>query len=309
MIGGTKGSHIVLEHPALVPSLKGQMIYFEADDCRICLVYDFLGLAMIGSTDIKASNPDDARCEPAEIDYFLEALRGLLPGLIFDRSQIIYAYAGIRPLPANDAANPGLISRDHSAQVIEPAGDRPYPVISLVGGKWTTYSGFAEEAADTVLTRLDRPRKISTRALPIRGGPADRSAWVAAQAKARGLPPVRVAHLLDRYGTTATKVMNHPGPPGDITDAPGYSLSELDWILRHEDVHDLSDLVMRRTTLAVTGSLTKANLGQIAALAAAALQWSEPRRAREIEKMAALVVKHLMQLPQADRASGTDAST
>jgi glycerol-3-phosphate dehydrogenase len=62
LIGGTKGSHILLRHPELVKSLKGRMIYFEADDGRICLVYDYLGLAMVGSTDIKADNPDTVRC-------------------------------------------------------------------------------------------------------------------------------------------------------------------------------------------------------------------------------------------------------
>ncbi len=59
MIGGTKGSHILLKHDELVKSLAGRMLYFEADDGRICLVYDYLGLALVGSTDIKADNPDD----------------------------------------------------------------------------------------------------------------------------------------------------------------------------------------------------------------------------------------------------------
>ncbi len=54
---------------------------------------------MVGSTDIKATNPDEERCTPEEIDYFLPALRGLLPGLTFDKAQIVYAYAGIPPCP------------------------------------------------------------------------------------------------------------------------------------------------------------------------------------------------------------------
>jgi glycerol-3-phosphate dehydrogenase len=170
LIGGTKGSHILLRHPELVESLKGRMIYFEADDGRICLVYDFLGLALVGSTDIKADNPDTVRCEEEEIDYFLASLRSLLPKLEFGREQIVYAYSGIRPLPASDASQPGLISRDHSAPVAEPAEGRPFPVVSLVGGKWTTFRGFAEEVADTILSRLGRSRKVSTQKLPIGGG-------------------------------------------------------------------------------------------------------------------------------------------
>ncbi|MGV8989669.1 MAG: glycerol-3-phosphate dehydrogenase/oxidase, partial [Cypionkella sp.] len=299
MIGGTKGSHILLDHPVLVAALKGQMIYFEADDGRICLVYDFLGKALVGSTDIKASNPDQVLCDDAEIDYFLDALRSLLPGLAYDRAQIIYAYSGIRPLPASDATNPGLISRDHSAPVIEGTPARPYPIISLVGGKWTTFRGFAEEVADGVLTRLGQKRRVSTRDLPIGGSkdlPKDRAAWVASQARMHDLSPERAEQLLRRYGSTAAQVMAHPGPQGYLTDAPAYSLSEIDWILRHEQVRHLPDLVMRRTTLAITGSLTQANLAQITECAASAFGWTKAHSASEIAAMQALAKKHRMRL-------------
>uniref|UniRef100_UPI001A8E7C7C glycerol-3-phosphate dehydrogenase/oxidase n=1 Tax=Paracoccus shandongensis TaxID=2816048 RepID=UPI001A8E7C7C len=199
LIGGTKGSHILLDHPGLIAALKGRMIYFEADDGRICLVYDYLGRALVGSTDIRDDDPDNVACDDAEIDYFLDALRGLLPGLSFDRGQIVYAYSGIRPLPASDAANPGLISRDHSAPVAEPAGARRWPIISLVGGKWTTFRGFAEEVADVILSRLGQPRRRDTRLSPIGGGrdyPADPQAWARQAARDSGAAPDRAAALL-----------------------------------------------------------------------------------------------------------------
>lgn len=297
LIGGTKGSHILLDHPELVKSLKGRMIYFEADDGRICLVYDYLGLALVGSTDIKADDPDDVRCEEDEIDYFLASLRSLLPRLSFGREQIVYAYSGIRPLPASDASQPGLISRDHSAPVAEPAGDRPFPVVSLVGGKWTTFRGFAEEVADTLLARLKRPRKASTRMLPIGGGrgfPADaaaRRAWIADHAAKSGLAPARVEALLGRYGTTAEPVIAHAAATGDapLAHLDGYRRAEIDWIARNEHVEHLADIVMRRTTLAIEGRLTAAALAEIAAVAASALGWDEARRAQEV----AAVTEHL----------------
>ena len=124
------------------------MIYFEADDGRICLVYDYLGLALVGSTDIPADDPDGVRCEDDEIDYLIRSLTFLLPGFRFDRSDIVYTYSGIRPLPASNAATPGLISRDHSCPALEPEGSRRFAILSLVGGKWTTFRGFAEEVAD-----------------------------------------------------------------------------------------------------------------------------------------------------------------
>lgn len=290
LIGGTKGSHILMRHPELVRSLKGRMIYFEADDGRICLVYDFLGLAMVGSTDIKADNPDKVRCEEDEIDYFLASLRSLLPGLSFDREQIVYAYSGIRPLPASDASQPGLISRDHSAPVAEPAGNRPFPVISLVGGKWTTFRGFAEEVADTILSRLGRRRTTSTQMLPIGGGrgfpveEASRNAWIAGRAATSGLPASRIAELLGRYGTTADAILAHITSRGDamLTHVEGYSRGEIDWIARHEMVEHVADIVLRRTTLAIEGKLTAAGVEEIAAVAAEALGWDADRRTEEV---------------------------
>ncbi|MCP8893903.1 glycerol-3-phosphate dehydrogenase/oxidase [Shinella daejeonensis] len=294
LIGGTKGSHILLRHPELVESLKGRMIYFEADDGRICLVYDFLGLALVGSTDIKADNADTVRCEEDEIDYFLASLRSLLPKLQFGRDQIVYAYSGIRPLPVSDATRPGLISRDHSAPVAEPAAGRPFPVISLVGGKWTTFRGFAEEVTDTILSRLGRSRKVSTQMLPIGGGrgfpvdAASRRRWISERVAGSGLSAARIEALLARYGTTADAILAHIGHGEDapLAHVEGYTRGEIDWIARHEMVGHLSDIVMRRTTLAIEGRLTLAGLAEIAAVAAVALGWDEGRREAEVATLA-----------------------
>lgn len=290
MIGGTKGSHILLKHDELVKSLAGRMLYFEADDGRICLVYDYLGLALVGSTDIKADNPDAVRCEPEEVEYLLDSVRTLLPGMAFERDQIVYAYSGIRPLPTSEAATPGLISRDHSAPVAEPDGNRPFAVISLVGGKWTTFRGFAEEVADTVLGRLQRSRKVSTQSMPIGGGrdfPANAAAradWLAEAQQATGVEQERLDQLLSRYGTRAAQIARHrSNDEGRLPDSDGYGKAEIDYIARNEFVEHLADVVMRRSTLAIGGSLTRRDLDEIAAIAGRALAWSTERLAREVE--------------------------
>jgi glycerol-3-phosphate dehydrogenase len=308
LIGGTKGSHILLDHPELVRALGGRMLYFEADDGRICLVFDYLGRALVGSTDTRAADPDTVRCEDDEIDYFLQSLRGLLPGLSFDRSQIVYAYSGIRPLPASDSTAPGLISRDHSAPIAEPAGTRAWPVVSLVGGKWTTFRGFAEEVADTVLARLGQPRLRNTRELPIGGGrafpadPAARARWIEDAAGETSAAPDRAATLLDRYGTTARALLAHEAanPAPSLADAPDYTLAEMDWIVRNENVVHLEDLVMRRTALAITGRLSRRDLESIADMAAAALGWVPARREAELATtLTNLIERHRVRLPQA----------
>ena len=296
LIGGTKGSHILLDHPDLLKMLNGQMIYFEADDGRILLVYDYLGKALVGSTDIKAADPENVRCEDDEIAYFLTSLRALLPGLRFDHTHIIYAYSGIRPLPASNAATPGLISRDHSAPVLEATAQRPYPIIALVGGKWTTFRGFAEEVADTCLARLNHPRRISTRNLGIGGGkayPTDdagKSRLIASAAASGGLNLARAQQLFTRYGTSLTSLVAHQSPYSDairLPHATDYSAAEIDWIARSEQVEHLSDIVLRRNTLAVTGALNTADLNQIADIIASAKAWTPERRATEITHLTA----------------------
>lgn len=295
-IGGTKGSHILLDHPDLVRALKGCMIYFEADDGRICLVYDYLGRALVGSTDIRADDPDSVRCEEDEINYFLNSLRSLLPGLSFAPDQIVYAYSGIRPLPASDGTAAGLISRDHSAPVLEPTEHRPYPVISLVGGKWTTFRGFAEEVCDGILHRLGQSRRRSTRELPIGGGrdfPMDaqaRETWTRQAAAETGASIQRVDELLARYGTTARAILAYEGADaGRLADAGDYSLREIDWIVRNESVLHLEDIVMRRTTLAITGQLSERDLERIADVAALVLGWDAARRAAELARTRAVL--------------------
>ncbi|MBB4952171.1 glycerol-3-phosphate dehydrogenase [Agrobacterium vitis] len=319
LIGGTKGSHILLDHPALLQSLNGHMIYFEADDGRICLVYEYLGFAMVGSTDIPSNDPDNVRCEEPETDYFLDSLRALLPGLPFSRDQVVYSYSGIRPLPASDAKNPGLISRDHSAQVLESDASRPFAIISLVGGKWTTFRGFAEEVADTILARLQRKRLRSTQNLAIGGGhdfpttPQSRDEWLAALVKRHGITLERADELLQRYGTTAQNILAMPSAYSDnqrLSAAPRTSALEIDWIARQELVSTLADIVFRRTSMAIESGLTVTALQEIAALAAVSLGWNAARQTAEVEAVIdRLNTHHGVDLRQHHHNSGGGAFT
>lgn len=295
LIGGTKGSHVLLDHPELIKALDGRMIYFEADDGRICLVFDYLGKALVGSTDIRHSDPDNVSCDDREIDYFLQSLAGLLPGLSFERSQIVYAYSGIRPLPATDGIAPGLISRDHSAPVIEADGIRGWPIISLVGGKWTTFRGFAEEVCDTVLARLGHKRKISTHDLPIGGGrgfpsPRGRDDWIDKIANSTGATKTRVGVLLNRYGSKAEAIaLAEAHNPTFFQDAPDYSHEEISWVAANERVVHLEDMVVRRTDLAITGRLSSRDISRMSEICAITFGWEEYRRKSELNKVRQLL--------------------
>ncbi|MDC0434234.1 glycerol-3-phosphate dehydrogenase/oxidase [bacterium] len=300
LIGGTRGSHVLLNHSALLEQLNGRMLYFEADDGRILLVFPYQGRALVGSTDIPAEDPDTVHCTEQETSYFLDSLRTLLPGLKFNERQIVYAYSGIRPLPFSDGIAPGLISRDHSAPQVAPTDTRLFSVISLVGGKWTTFRAFSEEVSNSVLKTLDKTRTCTTEELPIGGGrgmPMDedsRQRWIDATAAATGATSERVGILLERYGTTAQAIAEHEGADSTLlADAPDFSDAEIDWLARHERVLHLSDLLLRRTPLAIRGGLTPTLCQRTAEIAANALDWDSERKQVELKNLETLLAnKH-----------------
>lgn len=290
-IGGTKGSHLVVDNPELVRQLDGHMIYFGSSDGRICLVYPFFGKALIGSTDIKADNPDTVVCDDAEADYMLGMVRDVLPGLTLARKQIVYRYAGIRPLPAATVDDPGEISRDHSiCRDTLPGSD--VPLLSLVGGKWTTFRAFAAEVTDEVLAALKRPRRSETTFVPIGGGrdfpvtAEARRAWIERVARAESVDPLRVETCLDRYGTSAAAILQagEEGPEVLLNTLADYSTRELRAVIRQEQVVNLADLVFRRLPIAVSGSLTRDALAELARLAADTLHWSENETERQSDQ-------------------------
>jgi glycerol-3-phosphate dehydrogenase len=210
----------------------------------------------------------------------------------------VFSYSGLRPLPNSDGVAPGLISRDHSVPQIAPGSGRPFPILSLVGGKWTTFRGFSEEVADTVLARLGKTRRISTACLTIGGGHAlpataeARTEWIATVANESGALPARVATLLGRYGTTARAIAWHEGDDANpIRGTVDTSAREIDWILRNEQVRHLEDIVLRRTQLAITGQLSLRGLEQIADIAAAAMGWDAARKADELERCGRLLTE------------------
>lgn len=120
LIGGTKGSHILLDHPGLIRALNSRMIYFEADDGRICLVFDYLGRALVGSTDIRADDPDTLRCEDGEIAYFLESLRASCPDLTSTRARSSPPMRASGPCPGRTERR-----RASSAATVPPR--QPFP--------------------------------------------------------------------------------------------------------------------------------------------------------------------------------------
>lgn len=290
-IGGTKGSHLVVDDPELVRQLDGHMVYFGSSDGRICLVYPFFGHALIGSTDIPATDPDNVVCDDSEADYMLGMVREVFPGLALRSDRIVYRYSGMRPLPAVQADDPGDISRDHSLGRNTLPGSK-VPLLSLIGGKWTTFRALAAEVTDEALAALGVRRRVDTTFVPIGGGrdfPVSdeaRASWIARVAAAHALAPAHVEACLDRYGTRAETILHSDGSADDVlTSLPDYSGRELRAVVASEHVVNLTDIVLRRLPIAVSGRLTRGSATELAAHAARALQWSDDERERQIENL------------------------
>ena len=286
LIGGTKGSHLVIDHDGLRAALGGAMLYFEAPDGRTCIVFPFLGQVLLGTTDIRVEDADGVRCEEEEVDYLLAVLREVLPGIAIGREHIRFRYSGVRPLPHVDAASPGLIPRSHALVASEATPARPFPILSMVSGKWTTFRAFGEEAAEEVLRRLGRPRVAGTQSLAIGGGagfPADRAAWIRDAARETGLDEARIDALLARYGTRALDAARAiaAGPDAPLAALPAHSSGEIAWIARQEMVVRLSDVILRRTLVALRGEASEEAVREIAGILATALGWSDRQRAEE----------------------------
>jgi len=292
-IGGAKGSHLVLDNSALRAELGDQMIYYGGADGRVCLVYPFFDHVLLGSTDIPIADPDTAVCEADEAAYMLATLREVFPTIAITPEQVIYHYAGVRPLPQVDAAAPGAVTRDHSLQQDRIGG---LPVYSMVGGKWTTFRAFAAEATDTVLTALGRTRHRSTEFAAIGGGQGfpqsapQRAEWIATFSSRYGLPPGRSEILLERYGNAAHRIAEASGNAfcEDLATLPDYSRGEIQALIRGEQVVTLSDLLFRRTTIAIAGRLTRAVIDELAEIAADVLNWTAGERLRQTEETLAL---------------------
>ena len=284
-MGGTKGSHIVLDHPELLEATGGREIFFEHSDGRIVLIYPLKDRVLVGTTDLEADPREPARCTEEEVDYFFALIAHVFPTITVDRSQIVYRYSGIRPLPHHDDTAPGFVSRDYRIERRQDAGMPA--VLSLVGGKWTTFRALGETLGDRVLAELGLDRVTSTEGVRIGGGigypktPRRRIEWLRQNVG----DTMRGRVLFTRYGTRAAAVadfltLDHDEPL--LGDA--LSTRELAWMVDNEKVRHVGDVVFRRTSLAFTGDADAESIRVIAESLAPLLGWDSVRVDEEIDE-------------------------
>jgi glycerol-3-phosphate dehydrogenase len=144
----TKGSHILL--PQLT---AGHGIFFQSDDRRMIFIIPWLDCTLVGTTDTDyAGAPEDAAADDADIDYLLQRAGAVLPRAAMRREDVIASFAGVRPLLASDQAQPSARSREHK---VLRQGDN---LITIAGGKYTTFRAIAQQGIDAVLAALGKKR-------------------------------------------------------------------------------------------------------------------------------------------------------
>ena len=197
------------------------------------------------------------------------------------------------PLPKSTAKTVSQISRDHTIEVLSGAWTNlSFPVYSLVGGKWTSFRAFSEQVTDKVLAYFNLPRLKDTRSLPIGGGrgyPRDEeelkrqieslSAWT-------GVARERLKILFKRYGSRAEAVATFMNGGTDyiLQSLPEYSRRELAFLVQHEKICHLDDLLLRRTMLAMLGRVTPEMVDELAGVLTNLLGWDKEQRQAEVTR-------------------------
>jgi len=294
LIGGTKGSHLVVEP---FPGAPREAVYAEAaGDGRPYFVVPWNGLYLIGTTDTRFDGDlDDVVATDEEVAYLIAETNRLIPDAALTPERVLYTYAGVRPLPApgvgKDGGEEGAITRshvvhDHAGRDV-PEGERVEGLLSIVGGKITTYRQLAQETVDAAVKKLGRKtEKCRTHQLPLPGATAYPFAGFRERFRATsGLPLETADRLLHIYGTRAAEALDFadgaPALLGPFDPDTGALGAEVVFSLRTELAETLADVVQRRT---LVGYGAHAGLHAIDAAAEIAVRhagWTDDRAARE----------------------------
>jgi glycerol-3-phosphate dehydrogenase len=243
-----KGSHI------LVPALyAGEHAYLlQSRDRRIVFLLPFAGAhTLVGTTDVPVVSPvAPAQAEAAEVQYLCAATaRFLRQPVTPDR--VVHSFSGVRALLDDGHANPSAVTRDY-ALLLEHVQDAP--VLSIVGGKLTTYRVLAEKALDKLRLHLPGMRTESwtgNEALP--GGDLPRGGMDellhGLHACYPHLPPELVDALARRHGTLTSHLLGDTETESDlgVHFGAGLYVREVDYLIEHEWARCAQDVLWRRS--------------------------------------------------------------
>jgi glycerol-3-phosphate dehydrogenase len=244
----TKGVHLVVPGRAL----SAAFLLLHPADGRVLFVIPWLGKTLIGTTDtVPDERPDALAVRPEEVAYLLEAHNHYFAPPL-QTGAVLGAFAGLRPLIRSRPGEPSSLSREFRL-FRSPSG-----LLSVAGGKFTTYRRMAEIVTDAVARRLGRRRPGRTRRFRLDGAPQGpwpdfAQAEVAVLARRHGLRQEAAQHLVGRYGRRAADVAAYLEPDPKLAEpvAAGEPDLRVEFVYHRE--HEMAiypaDYLLRRTRL------------------------------------------------------------
>ncbi len=284
-VGGTKGSHIVVGPFAGAP--KDAFYVEAAADGRPFFIIPWNGQYLIGTTDIRYDDSLDViRASEAEVDYLVAETRRVFPDANLERKDINFAYAGVRPLPHRRQGPESSITRRHIIKVNRKIAKG---LISIIGGKLTTYRNLAEQT-------VDRLAKILHRKLPEcrTGDTLLPGAWGLDRAReslvSSGLVSAAgIERMLAIYGGRAVSIIalaeGEPELQEWLDDKGSYLMAEVVFALRDEFAKTLTDVVFRRIMAGFDTDQGRSLYAAVTACAASELGWSEDESKAEAKAL------------------------
>jgi len=307
-MGGTKGSHLIVDPFPGAP--EGEALYVEArKDGRPYFIVPWNGRYLIGTTDLRyEGNLDHVSASEDEIQYLLDETNYVIPDAKLSREDVLFTYAGVRPLPYNPEGETGGVTRSHvvfdhakggsvaGGKVKSQSAELPQVggLLSIIGGKLTTYLNLSRQTVDAVFEKLDRKAPKSTsRKVPLPGSEtSDFEAFAAGFRSASTIPEVLSGRLLKLYGVRAAEVLKVGEDDPELLTPLSSIVSvetaligaEVIWALREEMAQTLSDVLLRRT-MAGYGPRVGLDVADAAAqVAVKHLGWEDEHAEREVRE-------------------------
>ncbi len=271
MIGGVRGSHIVLPEFTGAPKTA---LYTEAGDGRPIFVIPWAGQILVGTTEIPdRHSPDQVRPSSAEVTYLLEMVNRLFPSAHMVRSDIAYAFAGIRPLPFTDSNTPHSVTRRHIIR--NHADDGALGMLSIIGGKLTTAAELARQCARKMGVRTSNPQPVLVAAGPASGIESTVAQWARTVSEQSGVTQAQ-AHAVGRWHGGRALAIIQTAKADEKLRLPlcphsEHIVAEAIEAARHECAMTLADVLLRRVPIALnpcfSGECARVAATRIAAVA------------------------------------------
>ncbi|MBW4094667.1 MAG: glycerol-3-phosphate dehydrogenase/oxidase [Acidobacteria bacterium] len=236
-----------------------------------------------------------------DIDYVLNHVNTVLKRPL-TREDVEGVYAGLRPLLAGESDSTAKLSREHVVA-------HPVPgMVVVAGGKWTTYRVMAKDAVDEATRSMDEKVPASvTASIPLLGAAGFKAAWNRRHRTATesGVHEARIEHLLNRYGSMTTEVLEIIAGDASLAEplpgADDYLKAEVVYAATHEGALHVNDVLTRRTRISIESWDRGVSAAPVVAqLMAGILGWSDEQRENEVKHYVARVDAERLSQEQPD---------